>query len=158
MRKMGVIMNLLMGFFMSLILSFTGTMFGGHFTVPGWLMSFGISLIISWVIGFIVPIKKLGDAFCNKCKTNPMSFKGTLLSALISNAIYTPFITVVMVCVMVTNAAKHAPEGMGPRISQVLPGSLVVCLIVGYIAICILQPLLLKLLMKGKKDEKDARG
>lgn len=150
MKKIGILMNVLMGLTMSFILSFVGTFAGGHFTLPGWLISFGISLVISLIIGFIVPIKKLGDMFCAKCKVKAESFKGTLLSAIISDLIYTPVITVIMVCIMVGNAAKHAPAGQGPSIAKVLPGSLLLCLAVGYVVIVIIQPLFLKMLLNKK--------
>lgn len=148
MRMIGIKMNILMGLTMSIILSFVGTMLGGHFTIPSWLVSFGVSLVISLIIGFVVPIKKLGDAFCSKCKVNPQSFKGNLLSALLSDIIYTPIITIIMVVVMLGNAAKHAPAGAVPPVSKVLPGSLVVCLVVGYVVIALVQPIFLKLLLK----------
>lgn len=151
MRMIGIKMNILMGLTMSIILSFVGTILGGHFSIPAWLVSFGISLVISLVIGFIVPIKKLGDGLCDKCKVNPQSMKGNLLSALLSDFIYTPIITIIMVVVMLGNAAKHAPAGAVPSVGKVLPGSLVVCLIVGFVVIAIVQPIFLKFLLKKNK-------
>lgn len=154
MKKKGRKISALMGVCMSFVLSLTGTLSGGHFTVPSWLISFVISTVISLIIGFVVPIKLLGDKFCGVCKVNPMSFKGTLASALISNLIYTPLITVIMVTIMVGNAAKHAPAGMAPTVGQVLPGSLLICLIVGYIAIVILQPIIIKKVMGPVPEQK----
>lgn len=151
MKKVGMLMNICMGFSMSFLLSLVGTLMGGHFTIPSWLVSFVISTVISLVIGFLVPIKKLGDMLCAKCKTDARSFKGTLLSAIVSDLIYTPIITVIMVVTMLGNAAKHAPAGAVPPVSKVLPGSLAVCLLVGYMAIVILQPLFIKALMKQPK-------
>lgn len=151
MRKIGMCMNLLMGVSMSLVLSFVGTMTSGHFAIPMWLMSFGISFVISLVIGFAVPIKKLGDMACTKCKVNPESFKGNLVSSLVSDLIYTPIITIIMVVTMLTNAAKHAPAGSVPPVGRVLPGSLIISLVVGYVVIAILQPLFLKMLIKKNR-------
>lgn len=150
MRKLGMKMNICMGVAMSFILSLVGSISGGHFAVPSWLLSFVISTIIALIIGFIVPIKKACDGFCKVCKVEPESFKGNLLGALISNLIYTPILTVAMVSIMITLAAKHAPAGAAPTIGQALPGSLIICLIVGYICIVILQPIFLKLLLKKK--------
>ena len=110
------------------------------------LIPFVVSLIISLLIGFAVPIKKVGDAFCVKCNADPQSMKGNLLSGIVSDIIYTPIITVIMVIVMLKNAAKHAPAGAVPPISRVLPVSLIVCLIVGYIVIIAVQPLFIKML------------
>lgn len=150
MRAVGIKMNILMGFSMSVILSLVGTLTGGHFSVPSWLVSFGISLIISLAIGFLVPVKKLGDMACKKCNVEEKSFKGNLVSSVISDLIYTPIITIIMVVIMLNNAAKHAPAGAVPPVGRVLPGSLLICLIVGYIVIVILQPLFLKMLLKNK--------
>lgn len=155
MRKIGMIMNVMMGFTMSLVLSFVGTMTGGHFSLPSWGISFLISFAISLVIGFLVPIKKLGDMACGK-KIKPESFKGTLVSGVISDLIYTPIITIIMVTFMLNNAAKHAPAGSVPSVAKVLPGSLVICLLVGYAVIILVQPLFLKMLMKRINKNPDA--
>ena len=149
MRKIMIMMSVLMGFTMSLCLSLLGTGMSGHFTVPAWLFSFVISLII----GFIVPMKKVSDAACNKAGIIPESFKGNLLSSLISNVIYTPVITIAMVVLMVGGAARQmreagAPESAIPSIQQALVPSLVVSFIVGYIIIFIVQPLYIRMLLK----------
>ncbi|MCQ2082326.1 MAG: hypothetical protein MJZ11_11775 [Lachnospiraceae bacterium] len=150
MRVIGMKMSILMGVSMSLILSLVGTLMGGHFTIPSWLISFGVSLVISLVIGFLIPMKKVGDWFCNKCKTNPNSPKGSLLAAFVSDIIYTPVITISMVVLMLNLAKKNAPEGAEvPTVGQVLPGSLIVCFLVGYVVIAILTPVFLKMLMKN---------
>ena len=148
MRVVGIKMNILMGFTMSIILSLVGTLTSGHFSVPSWIISFVVSLVISLIIGFLVPIKKLGDMVCNKLNVKPESMKGNLVSGIVSNLIYTPLITIIMVTVMLGNAAKHAPAGAVPPVSRVLPGSLAVTLIIGYIVIIIVQPIYLKMLLK----------
>lgn len=147
-RKINLSMNMLMGFTMSIILSFVGTVTSRHFSFGGWFMSFGISFLISLVIGFFIPIKPLGDKACGLLKTKPESFKGNLISAMVSNLIYTPLITVIMVVTMLNNAAKNAPEGADiPTVGQVLPGSLLICFIVGYIVIVIAMPIFIKLVL-----------
>lgn len=151
MRKKGLIINALMGCAMSFTLSLVGTCLSGHFTLPTWLLSFAISLIISLIIGFCLPIKNIGDWFCGLFKTSPQSFKGTLLSAIPSDIIYTPIITVVMEAFMLNMAAKHAPVGAVPPLIRVLPKSLAVCLVVGYVAIIIFQPLFVKFVIKKPK-------
>lgn len=151
MKKVMIGMNLLMGLTMSFVLSLVGTAMGmkDKFNVTSWLMSFGISFVISLIIGFAVPVKKAGDAFCAKCNANPQSMKGNLLSSLISNVIYTPMITIIMVVVMLTNAAKHAAVGEVPPIPVVIIPSLIVSLLVGQVVIMISTPLYLKLLTKN---------
>lgn len=149
MRSIGIKMNILMGVSMSFVLSLVGTLTGGHFSIPSWIVSFAISLLISLLIGFVVPIKKVGDLLCVKCKVEPASMKGNLVSGIASDLIYTPIITIIMVVFMLSNVAKHAPEGAVPPVGRVLPGSLAICLIVGYVVIIILQPLFLKMLLKN---------
>lgn len=75
------------------------------------------------------------------------------MSALISDLIYTPIITIIMVTVMVSNAAKHAPAGAVPPVGVVLVPSLIVCLLVGYVVIVLIQPLFIKLLTKNIPKE-----
>lgn len=156
MRKIGRQMSICMGVTMSLVLSLVGTVVGGHFTILSWGISFAISLVISLILGFLVPMKRVSDAACNACKINPQSLPGNLFSALISDLIYTPLITIVMVVIMVGNARKQL-EAMGvpmetwPKIGQALVPSLIICFIVGYIVIAIVQPLFLKLIMNKNK-------
>lgn len=149
MKKIMIQMTVLMGFFMSLTLSLVGTLMGGHFTVPSWLLSFALSFVISLIIGFLVPIKKLGDSACEKRGVPAQSFKGTLISAAISDVIYTPVITIVMVVVMLTLAAKNAPAGSVPPIPAVLIPSLLVSLVAGYIVIVLIQPPLIRFLTRN---------
>lgn len=159
MKKIMALMTILMGFTMSLVLSLVGTLVGGHFSIQSWLLSFGISFVLSLVIGFSVPVKKLGDKFCAKCKTIPESPKGNFLSAVISNLIYTPILTIVMTCTMVGIATKQLPD-MAQRINIMVHAcipSLIVCLIVGYVAIVLFQPLFVKLLI-GKNGRPVVRA
>lgn len=153
MRSVGMKMTFLMGVTMSIILSLVGTLTSGHFSLVSWIISFGISLGISIVIGFLIPVKRLGDMTCNKAKVAPNSLKGNLLSSLISDLIYTPLITTIMVIVMLAIAQKHAPAGAVPPVSRVLPGSLAITFIVGYVVIFIVQPLFLRTLLKNFKAE-----
>ncbi len=106
MRKMGLSMSMLMGLTMSFVLSLVGTLGSGHFTVPGWIRSFVVSLVISLILGFIVPMKKVSDAACAKLNLPLRTMKARLLSALISDLIYTPLITVIMVSIAVMGAGK----------------------------------------------------
>lgn len=149
-RAIGIKMSLLMGVTMSLVLSLVGNLTGGHFAFVSWLISFGISLVISLIIGFVIPVKRLSDMTCGKCKVAPDSMKGTLISSLISNLIYTPLITIVMVKIMLGIAAKHAPAGAVPPYIKVIPKSLAITFVVGYIVIVIVQPLFLKMLIKNE--------
>lgn len=118
MKKMGLSMSVLMGLTMSFILSLVGTLGSGHFTVPGWLRSFVISLVISLVIGFVIPMKQVSDAACSKAGISVNTTKGRLFSALISDLIYTPLITVIMVSVAITGAGKAIDAQIAEKNAQ----------------------------------------
>lgn len=104
--------SVLMGVSMSFFLSLTGTLLSGHFTVPMWLISFGISLAISLLIGFIVPMKPLTDKVCSKFGADERSIKGKLISAAVADLVYTPVITVIMCFVMTSIAGAQIDHGM----------------------------------------------
>ncbi len=99
-----MMMSVLMGASMSLCMSLCGSLLSGHFEVPSWLFSLIISFIISLIIGFVVPMKPLSDKLCAKFGADPNSTKGKVLSALLSDIIYTPFLTFVMCFAMTTLA------------------------------------------------------
>ena len=151
MREIAIKMNILMGISMSLILSLVGTLMSGHFSFPAWRSSFMISFVIAMFIGFVVPIKKTSDIVCEKCKVDPESKKSNLLRALISDLVYTPIITILMEIIMLNNAAKNAPAGAVPPLAKVLPGSLAICFIIGFVVIAIIQPLFLNMLLNKRK-------
>lgn len=97
MAKVGLEMNLLMGITMSFFLSLVGILSSGHFSVPGWLTSFLISVVAAFVIGFIFPVQKISAAAVRKSGLNPNAMGGRCLEALVSNLIYTPLMTLIMV-------------------------------------------------------------
>ena len=147
MKKIGMLMNVCMGVTMSFFLSLVGNLTSGHFTVPGFLISFVVSTVISLIIGFIVPIKKISDGACGKAHLEPGSIKARLLDSVISDLIYTPFITLAMVTLAYFTIASHAPEGAPPFVPMFL-SSLLISLAVGYVLIFVFTPLYLGILMK----------
>ena len=147
MKKVGMLMNVCMGVTMSFFLSLVGNLTSGHFTFPGFLASFLISTVISLVIGFLVPIRRISDNVCEKAGLAHGSIKARLLESVISDLIYTPFITLAMVTFAYFTAASHAPEGAPPFLPMFL-SSLLISLAVGYVLIFIFTPLFLGLLIK----------
>lgn len=147
-------MNILMGSTVSFVLSLVGTLKGGHFTVISWLIAFLISFTLALIIGFVVPINKIDKLVFDKYDVDPDSMKGNLISGIVSDLIYTPVISITMVVIMLTNAAKHAPEGATLPLSRVIPSSLLLALIVGYVVIIIAKPFYLKRVLKGLQSKK----
>ena len=149
MKKVGSQMSLLMGVTLSFFLSLTGNLMGakqsGGFSVPGFLISFVVSTIISLIIGFFVPMKKVNDSVCGSLNLKPGQIGTRLMESLISDIIYTPVMTLIMVFLAYKQATSHGAQI--PFLPMFLP-SLVVCLIVGYILIFIFMPIYMKVVMK----------
>ncbi len=145
MKKMSVQMSLLMATTLSFFLSMTGLLTAGKFTVPAFIISFLESFVISMIIGFFIPMKKVGDAAVAKAGLTPHSLKARLLETLLSDIIYTPFMTFVMVFMAHKQASK---EGNPPPFLIMFGKSLIISLIVAYVIIFIVNPIFLKFLMK----------
>lgn len=145
MRKIGREMSLLMGVTLSFFLSLTGVLSSGQFTLPGFLINFLISFVISLIIGFLVPMKKVNDSLGAKLGLAPHTLKTRLFESLISDLIYTPVITLVMITLAHYNATSHGARI--PYVPMLLRGMLL-SLAVGYVLIFIFMPLFMKLVMK----------
>ncbi len=148
MKKIGREMAVWMGLLMSFCLSLTGTLTSGHFTPVGFLLSFAVSLVVSLIIGFLVPMGRITGALAKGGKLLPGRPLTRVVESLISDVIYTPLITLVMVFLAYNMAMKMS--GGQAQISfwgMFLP-SLGICFAVGFVLIFIFQPLLLKAVMK----------
>lgn len=144
-RKAGQKMSLYMGVTLSFILSLVGTLSSGHFTVPGWLISFVCSTIIALIIGFVVPMGKISRDLTEKLNLDPESVPAKLLKALVSDLIYTPLITLAMVYMAYRQASAHgAPVNFW---GMFLP-SLLLSLVVAYFCIYFIEPIFLKKVMR----------
>lgn len=143
MKKIGRAMSIAMGIAMSFCLSLVGTLSSGHFTVVAFLTSFGASLIVSLMIGFLVPIQALNGRVCGKMPRNSM--KRRCIETLISDLVYTPLMTFLMVSLAYFSSRQHG--GSMPFLPTFLK-SLLLSLAVGYVMIFVLQPLFLKKLLK----------
>jgi hypothetical protein len=141
MRSIGRKMSILMGVTLSFCLSLVGQLSSGHFAVPGFLLSFAVSLVISLIIGFFVPMGRINASVEQK---HGKGIKSHLIESCISDLIYTPIITVVMIVMNYMIATSHGAEI--PFVPMLVKG-LIVSLIVGYVLIFVLMPLFLKLLL-----------
>ncbi len=143
-KKIGRRMSILMGITLSFCLSLLGNLTSGHFTLSGFLISFAASTLISLIIGFLVPIKKVGDGICNALHLKPRSLPAHCAESFLSDLIYTPVITLAMVALAWKMAAAH---GAQMPFLPVFLHSLLLSMIVGYVLIFILMPVYLRLLM-----------
>ena len=142
-REFGKKMNILMSGTMSVVLSLFGTLTSGQFTWMGFLSSVVISFIVAFLIGLLIPSKKITADFDQKHGIDPNSTKGRLVNTLISDLIYTPILTLVMVFV-----AWRGTGGAAPFLPMFF-SSLIKMLIVAYILIWFVEPVLVKIAMKG---------
>ncbi|MBQ7371129.1 MAG: hypothetical protein IJW67_04490 [Blautia sp.] len=144
-KKIGREMSILMGVTLSFCLSLVGNLSSGRFTFPGFLLSFLVSTIISLIIGFLVPMKKVTDSLDTKLGLKPRTMGARLFDSLISDFIYTPLITLVMVTMAYRQAASH-----GARIPYMpmLGKALLLSMVVGYVLIFIITPVYMKLVLK----------
>ena len=145
MKKIGLFMNLCMSITLSLALTLFGQLMSGHISVIGFLISLVLSLAVSFLIGIVIPMPKLRTALCRKCGIDTFSKKGNALSALLSDVIYTPAITLCNIILAHSNAVQHGASV--PFLRMFIP-SLLMSLAAAYVLILMLTPLFLKIILK----------
>lgn len=141
-RNVGTMVGVLMGLMISFVLSIVGPLRSGHFTVVSMLVSFLCSSIISVLIGIFVPIKGITDGACSVMKLNPQKLIGRIVSAFISDLIFTPLVTFLMV-LMNYKRAKNADINLS--FGRMYFGNLVMSFIIAFFLILIFLPLIIKL-------------
>jgi hypothetical protein len=147
-KRVGLKMNIAMGLLMSFSMSLIGNLTSGHFQIIGFLISFVISTIISIIIGFIIPMGRLGAALCKMCRLKQGSMGARVLESIVSDIIYTPVLTAIMVGLAYMMVMKQS-GGMAPvTYGQMFLGSFFICLGAGFVIIFIFQPIFLKMFMK----------
>ncbi|MBQ8031691.1 MAG: hypothetical protein IJ260_09235 [Butyrivibrio sp.] len=157
MKLVGRDMSIKMGITMSLFLSLIGTLTSGHFTIPGFLISFVVSTIISLIIGFVIPMGKVSRALLNKFGLIQGTLPARCLESFVSDLIYTPIMTFVMVFMAYQMAMKQSGGMAGLNFGKMFLGSLIICFIAGFVIIFIIQPLFMRQTMKkyGKVEKED---
>ena len=157
MRKIGWQISLRMGVTLSLCLSLVGGLFGQlssgtGFRLPAFIISFLLSflasLIISLLIGLLVPMKKVTDNFSKKHGLKPGKLKTLLAEALISDLIYTPLITVIMVILNYALAFQNGARIPVPGMVIGLLESLLLCFVTGYVLIFFFMPLYMRMVFE----------
>ena len=151
MKRIGRRISILMGFTLSLCLSLVANLFLAEdgFKIGAFFLGFAVSLTISLIIGFLVPMKRVNDGIDRKFNLKPGSVGANALEALVSDLIYTPIITLVMTLMAWFMANNNNPNANIPYFPMFLK-SLLVCMLVGYVLIFIFQPLYTKLVV-GKR-------
>ena len=157
MRAAGKAVGMMMGLVMSFFQSLAGQLSSGHFTFPGWIISLALSIAISWVIGYIVPMGKITKNVCTKLKCQPESLKARLAESLISDLLFSPLICLANILLAYRNAAAHGAKVSFP--GMFLP-SLGISLALGFVLAFIFLPICKKTVMSrvmkagGKPDQR----
>ncbi|MBO5561408.1 MAG: hypothetical protein J6A07_07110 [Firmicutes bacterium] len=149
MRSAGIKMSLLMGLTLSFFLSLTGLLSSGKFTLSGFVSSYIVSLVISLVIGFVVPMKKVSESLSKKFGIKERTLGARAFESLVSNIIYTPFISFCMVTLAYIGATRHGAHI--PYLPMLLK-SLVLTFIVGYLLIFTFMPIYFRICFKNRKE------
>lgn len=148
MKTVGILMSVFMGITLSFCLSLLGNLLAeGGFKPIVFIISFIASTLISLVIGFIVPMRKISTAITKNM--NPRGIGAKLVDALVSDIIYTPIITLAMI-VLVRFMANKMTNGQAqlPPFAVMFLSSLVISLVVAFIIILIVTPLFMMLSFK----------
>ena len=147
-RKIGYLMGILMGGTISFVNSLIGTLSSGRFTVGGFLNSFLISFVISQILGLIIPIKKISDSLIKKLDLQPGTLKARIVDALVTDLVYSPLMTFIMVYMAWSQATAHGAKiPFGPMLLR----SECIGFAAAFFLSLFLSPVYLKLLMKNNK-------
>ncbi|MBQ1477141.1 MAG: hypothetical protein IIZ33_03240, partial [Erysipelotrichaceae bacterium] len=138
-QKAGLKMSLLMGLMMSFSLSLIGLLSAGRFTLSGFFTNFLISFLISFLLGMILPVRKI--AMKTSAPFPPGSLKARAVEALISDLLYTPLMTFVMVYISYRQAVSHGAQiPFGPMLLK----SELISIFFAFFLIFFLSPVLMK--------------
>ena len=144
-QKAGLKMSLLMGLMMSFSLSLIGLLCSGRFTLSGFLLNFLTSFVISFLLGMILPVRKIARKAAGAFP--PGSLKGRAVEALVSDLLYTPLMTFVMVYISYRQAVSHGAKiPFGPMLLR----SELISIFFAFFLIFFLSPVLMKIAFKRK--------
>ena len=151
MRKTGLKISFMMALMMSFGLSLTGNLTAEHPPempmapiIMGFLASFALSFVVSFGIGLVVPMPKVNAALARKFKLQPRTLKAHIIESIVSNLIYTPLMTTVMVTFVYFCLID---PGHKPPYLPMFISSQIICFIVAQVLIFIFEPFIIKLAM-----------
>ena len=130
---------------MSFVLSLTGLLSSGKFTLPAFAKNFAVSFFISLLLGRFIPVHKITDALLKKRGLPPVGLRARALSALVSALVYTPLMTLVMVFLAYRQVVSH---GASIPFLPMLLRSEMISLFVSYILSFLITPVYAGLFFK----------
>ena len=150
MRNVRKTMSIYMGVTVSFVLSLVGNLSSGHFTLPGFLMSFVVSTILALLIGRFVPMGKITSNVMRSKHLEPGKPRTKAITSCISDLIYTPVITLAMVFLAYRNAVR---QGAPVKFLGMFLPSLLLSLVVGFVLIYVLESIFMNIAMKKAKGQ-----
>ncbi|MCR5277851.1 MAG: hypothetical protein K6E19_00240 [Lachnospiraceae bacterium] len=148
MRKVGIRMSILMGITLSLFLSVTNVVMSGHFSWSILLIDIAVAMVVSISLGLVIPMGKLNMSLDKSMGFKPGTIKARLVETFVSDLIYTPIVTVIMIIFNYILITSHVPEGVVIPMAPMMAKGFAVSFVVGYVLIFIFQPLFQKLVFK----------
>ena len=145
MKKVGQEMSILMGASMSFVLSLVGTLSSGNFTWQSFLLSFFISFLLSLILGLAIPVRSIVEVAIRRLGLKHGELKARLLESLITDLVYSPIMTFLMVYIAYRQAVSH---GARIHFAKMLLKSELTSFIIAFILSFVLSPVFLKLVMK----------
>ena len=142
-RTAGRLISMMMGFILSFFQSLAGQLRSGHFSFSGWMISLALSIGISWLIGYIVPMGKVSRNICRKLKCPEGSLKARIAESAVSDLIFSPFITLANIFL----ARRNIPANAKPPFFSMYISSLLISLAIGFVLVFIFQPICKKFVL-----------
>ena len=131
---------------LSIVLPLFSTLTSGHFSLRGWAVSVGLSIVVSILVALILPVGTICDEVCKGLSLQEHDIRRLCVCSLICDLAFVP----IGVFLMVGNAYIKlgvAPQGVMSFptmfISAVIP-----CMGVGFVIILLLLPLFTGLFLK----------
>ena len=145
MKEIEKTMGLLMGVSLSFILTLTGLLSSGTFTIPAFLSNFLVSLLISTLVTKLIPLKKISSSLANRLHLSPGSLSYRLFDTLVCDLLMSPLMTFIMVSMAYRQASAHGAKiPFGPMLMKAEFTSF----LVAYVALFFLTPFFLNYAMK----------
>lgn len=127
---------LFMASIMTIVMGFINT---GGIQFPGVLMDILVGVVLAYIAGIVIPVKKLADGFARLFKAKD----DTLAFLLLSTVIYALYYSIVFSVFFTARAIGFPPYFLSAVISGIPSG-----FVVGYVVSIIVTPLALKLTYK----------
>lgn len=144
-KKISREISLLMGLTMSCVLTVVGLVSSGQFTFQKFLISFPLSFIISLIIGLFIPMKEISNTLVRKCHFTSGTLKARLLEALVTDVLFSPLMTFIMVFMAWKQATAHGARiPFGPMLLRAEIISFIAAFVLGYLVTPVITGFVLK--------------